>query len=67
MKGDSDYTHFSVYVYPRGQTSGSVSNWRCDNSYGVGIEHIYKGAGDYYFKIGAANLDSWKLEVEDYY
>ena len=67
IKGNPDYTYFFVYVYPRGQTRGSVSNWSCAKSPCSDTQYIYEGAGNYYFKIGAANLNSWKLEVEDYY
>ena len=28
---------------------------------------LQSGVRDYYFKIDAANLYSWELEVEDYY
>ena len=76
IKGGPGHTDFFVYVHPRGQTSGSVSNWRYTEASSVihyideeasDIQYIYEGTGDYYFKIGAANLDSWELEVEDYY
>ena len=77
IKGVPGHTNFFVYVYPRGQTSGSVSNWHYTGASfseiqpiyekASDIQYIYEGAGDYYFKIGAANLDSWELEVEDYY
>ena len=67
IRGDPDYTYFYVFVYPGGQTRGSVSNWNCAKSPGGDTQYIYEGAGDYYFDIGAANLYSWKLEVEDYY
>jgi hypothetical protein len=67
VSSSSDYPYFYVFVYPRGQTSGSVSNWRCAEAPYSDTQYIYEGAGDYYFNIGAANLNSWKLEVEDYY
>ena len=39
----------------------------CSKAYYSDTQYIYEGSGDYYFDVGAANLDSWKLEVEDYY
>ncbi len=70
LNGSSSYTWltgFYVHVYPQGQTSGYVSNWVCYESRYSDTQYISEGAGEYYFVIGAANLNGWKLEVEDYY
>jgi len=44
-----------------------VSHWSCSKAHYSDTQYIYEGSGDYYFDVGAANLDSWKLEVEEYY
>ena len=67
VNSSSKYPYFSVRIYPRGETSGSVSSWSCDKANYSDTQYIYEGNGDYYFKVGAANLNSWELEVEDYY
>ncbi|KAF5432305.1 hypothetical protein C5S35_17295, partial [Candidatus Methanophagaceae archaeon] len=67
IEGDPDYAFFYVFVYPRGETVSYVSHWNCDKAPYSDTQYIYEGNGDYYFVNGAANLDSWKLEVEDYY
>lgn len=66
-KGDPEYAAFGVFVYPRGETVMYVSSWDCDRGSCSDMQHIYEGRGDYYFVVVAANLDSWKLEVEDAY
>jgi len=67
-RGDSDWGGFYTFVYHRGETAGFVAKWDCMTIIPCsGTQYIYEGNGDYYFKVGAANLDSWKLEVEDYY
>jgi len=67
VSSSSDWPYFYVFVYPRGETVSYVSHWSCDQPYYSDTQYIYEGNGDYYFDIGAANLNSWKLEVEDYY
>lgn len=62
-----EYAVFGVFVYPRGETVMFVSSWDCFQQECSDTQYIYKGAGDYYFEITAANIDSWRLEVEDYY
>jgi hypothetical protein len=58
---------FSVFVYPMGELVKDVNFWGCSKETSRGTQYIYRGSGDYYFKIVAANLYSWELEVEDYY
>ena len=67
IRGDPDYPYFYVFVSPLGETVSYVSHWSCAEAPYSDTQYIYEGAGDYYFDIGAANLDNWKLEVEDYY
>ena len=67
VNSSSKYPRLSVFVYPRGETVNYVSHWGCSKAYYSDTQYIYEGSGDYYFDVGAANLDSWKLEVEDYY
>ena len=58
---------FTVFVYPTGKHVRDVNFWSCSKEPYSGTQYIYRGGGDYYFKIEAANLYSWELEVEDYY
>ena len=67
VNSSSKYPRLSVFVYPRGETVSYVSHWSCSKAYYSDTQYIYEGSGDYYFDVCAANLDSWKLEVEDYY
>lgn len=58
---------FSLFVYPEGQTRGYIANVlisECDQS---SILNINNYQGDYYFKIIAGNLNSWQIDIEDYY
>ena len=63
----SEHPVFSVFVYPMGELVKDVIFWGGSKETYSGTQYIYRGGGDYYFKIDAANLYSWKLEVEDYY
>ena len=64
---DPEHGTFHTYIYPKGKTAGSIARWTCYGSRCSDTFYIFEGSGEYYFKVGAANLDSWKLEVEDYY
>jgi len=66
VSGDPEYAFFGVFLRSK-KTDRSVSSWSCDEGDCSDTQYIYKGYGDYYFEVWAANLDSWKLEVEDYY
>ncbi|MBN1763534.1 MAG: hypothetical protein JW878_10775 [Methanomicrobia archaeon] len=61
-----EYAGFGVHVYRKGATM-SVSSWDCFQEECSDTQYIYRGEGDYYFEVIAANLDSWNLKVEDYY
>ena len=64
--GDTEYSLFGAFVYPRGETARYVSSFDCDETYCSDTQYIYKGNGDYYILV-ISNCNSWKLEVEDYY
>ena len=68
MRSDSKYACFVGYAYPRGETTVYISSWSCINDPSCSdTKSIHKGHGDYYLKFMTANVDSWKLKVEDYY
>jgi len=64
---DPKYGVFYMSVYPKGETVGYVAHVSCRDTPCSNTIYIFKGTGNYYIKVLAANLDSWKLEVEDYY
>lgn len=64
---EPEYAVFGAYVYPRGETVMYVSSWDCTMKECSDMQYIYEGNGDYYFSVIAANIDSWNLDVEDYY
>jgi hypothetical protein len=66
-RSTSKYSGFSVFVYPKGTTVNFINYWTCDEQRCDDVQYIYAGSGDYYFKVHAANLDSWELKVEDAY
>jgi hypothetical protein len=59
-----EYAGFSFYVYPEGETVGSI----CQASFdGVGSDSTvcHAPAGRYWIKVLAANLSSWSIEVTE--
>ena len=61
---DPEWAGFSFYIYPEGETGVHV----CDADFdGVGSDSTtcYAGQGDFYAKVLAANLTSWKLEIKE--
>ena len=66
---ENEYDYFSMFVYLEGD-SGYVSSVQLD---GVSVNSkpestiIYEGAGSYYLDIGAANLQTWRVQIDDYY
>jgi hypothetical protein len=59
---------FICFVYPSGESFiGTVSEYEIMQSIEGGIEYIYSGAGQFYFQVYAANLDSWWIFVDSYY
>ena len=68
-----EYLSLYGHIYPKGKTVGGIgdveygkydfiSGGVCDETF-----YLLEGNGDYYIRIREANLDSWKVEVEDYY
>jgi len=66
VEGRTDYSIFSVHVYPENETIVSVSSWQCSFESCNGTKYISKGNADYYIEVIAFS-NNWKLEVEDYY
>ena len=60
----NEYSIFYLYVYQPGYTSYTESY---DLNSGTDSSISYKGAGTYYLKVLAANLNSWQVKIEDYY
>lgn len=63
---NAKYAVFDILVYskdnpgmPVRKISGSIRN-------STNIAHVYRGEGDYYLKVLAANLSNWTIEVEDH-
>ncbi len=58
------YASFSVYAFEPG--SNAYAAYASLDS-GTDSTTSYKGSGEYYLKVVAANLKSWSVKVEDYY
>jgi len=67
VKGDNDYALLTLSVYEE-DSSFPTEMIMTDIGF-TGSEEtiIYDGSGTYYLDIGAANLHSWSVKVEDYY
>lgn len=63
--GDSEWAGFNFFVYPEGETVMYVEMVMADGGSGEDVTYVYSGAGGYYVKVGAANLDGWSLIVEE--
>jgi hypothetical protein len=58
-----EWSGLSLFVYPEGETVGYV----CDADFdGVGSDSTvcHAGPGDFYLKVLAANLTSWRLDID---
>jgi len=64
--GYSEYSFFSVFVYPAGETDLYVSTFGCDEGHCSDTQYVYTGSGVYYIKVISCN-NNWEIEVEDYY
>lgn len=62
--GYPEYASFSVYAFEPGN---DVYTSYASLDSGTDSTISYKGKGEYYLKIVAANLDGWSIKVEDYY
>lgn len=58
------YAGFHFFVYPEGETAMYVESISHDGS-GKDTTYIYKGPGNFYIKVSAANLKSWTLSIEE--
>ena len=66
LVGQTKFSIFGAFVYPRGETRDYVSSWDCWYKSCSDTQYIYEGNGDYYIKVISCS-NNWKLEVEDYY
>ena len=60
---DSKYPGFSFFVYPRGETTSYVERISDGDEETNGTTYIYADPGEYYIKVLAANLRSWKITI----
>jgi len=60
----NDYSLFSIFVY---EESNNIYKDYISLDSGTDSSIIYKGPGTFYLDITAANLNSWEVEIEDYY
>lgn len=56
---------FGFFVYPEGETVMYVESIMHSDGSASDTTYIYQGKGSFYIKVGAANLSSWTIEVED--
>ena len=72
VDGDPNYGYWYIYIYPEGETAGSVFHQSIDlddypGGYASETSYCYEGAGTYYCKIGAANIDGgWTVDIYDW-
>ena len=63
-----EYAAFSFFVYPEGETTMYTESIMTNmGTSGTDSSISYAGAGNYYLKVIAANLDSWNIKIEEYY
>lgn len=69
-KESTEYGLFYLFVYPEDESSEYISYASLEDRSKL-IEQdqtfVNIGPGTYYCKIGAANLNNWKVEILDYY
>lgn len=63
VQGDPDWTYWYAFVFRPGG-SIYVDQWDTDRP-STGTTYLYR-SGDFYFDIGAANVDSWEIVVYDW-
>ncbi len=61
-----EYAAFDLFVHPEGRYSTPTKKISHSGDGSGDTVYIYEGGRDYYFKVIAANLRSWAIEVEDY-
>lgn len=63
IKTESNYPGFSASIYPKGETALYIAHVDLDKA-GTDTSYIRAGPGDFWIHVGAANLDSWMIEVQ---
>ncbi|MDD5699967.1 MAG: hypothetical protein PHH00_02115 [Candidatus Nanoarchaeia archaeon] len=60
---------FNLFIYPEGETSVYTDTIALGEgkASGTNSSTFSLAPGDYYFKVIVANLDSWDIQVQDYY
>lgn len=60
-----EYAGFHFFIYPKGETALYTGMFIADgDSQTSGTEYVYKGNDNYYLKIGAANLQSYTITIQ---
>ena len=62
---DMDYISISVYTPGSDSYLEFLFMQKCPTT--EETTFLYEGAGDYYFDVGTANVNSWAIKVEDWY
>jgi hypothetical protein len=60
---NEQYAGFSVFIFPSGETKSYVAMVNFDKS-GTDTTYVRAGPGDFWIKVGAANLKSWTIEIQ---
>ena len=58
-----EYAGFGFFVYPEGETVGYVCDADYDEAVGTDSTVCRGGPGQFYMKVLAANLSSWRIEI----
>jgi len=53
----------SFFVYPEGETGKDIKNVTHSGGSGSGTTYIREGKGDFYIKVEANEIKSWKLQI----
>lgn len=61
--GDPTFALFSFYLYQQGQSAYTYALTSIPNVTGTTYAHNI-ASGQYYLKVGAANLKSWAITIE---
>jgi len=57
----------NIFAYPEGETALFVSSILMASCNEGDDTFVYEGIDSYYFDVSTANINSWKIVVEDYY